>query len=675
MGLIDANGIFTDVNPALCRLLDVRKSALLQRPVTAIVATQDTQTVKRLLRASKPSKKARQITLQTRSGASVPCLTTIVDIQTEDSGSIQRLLQVQTLELDYDPSAAPSKTKNTTNKTNNQAVLNSLVNHYPGIAYRCTFKDQRLLEFASAGCLRLTAYRPSELTRLKTFDAVLTHPNDLASVQEQLRIAFIREAPYNIIYRLVRKDQTEVWVRDQGQGLFANGELIGCEGFISDISDTHKMGLRLAHKATHDELTGLSNRRSFEQRIEQALAHAKVHGHVHTLCYLDLDQFKIINDSVGHQAGDELLKHVAVLLRSKVRETDVVARLGGDEFGLLLNHCPLERGQAIATKLVQEINVMRFPWQQSLFEVSASIGLVEINPHNDNAVGLMSQADVACYAAKDLGRNRLHVYQSQDVELLKRHADILRVSSLRQALEQDHFRLYCQPIKQLSTQPKHSKYYEVLLRLADPNGNIILPGAFIPAAERFGLMGDVDRWVIGKVLESYERFFQGDRNIRFAINLSGVSLSDPQLINYIHGLLQKSSLWPNQLCFEITETAAVRNMQSAMDFIKQGRELGCQFALDDFGSGLSSFAYLKYFPVNYLKIDGSFVRDMVTERNDRVLVAAINEIGHIMGMQTVAEWVESDEVIESLRALEVDYVQGSAIGKPIPFDRTAVVGL
>ena len=625
--------------------------------------------MQRMLRAAKPSHKAQSITLQTRGGVSIPCLTSIVDIKPDGSHQRQRILQVQTLAADYSLAENPSHTKA------DPAILDSLINHYPGLAYRCTFKNQRMLVFASAGCKSLTAYSASELARFKAFDSLLIHPDDLACVEEQLRLAFIREKPYNIIYRLVRKDATELWVRDQGQGLFANGELIACEGFINDISDTHRIGLRLAHRATHDELTGLTNRRSFEKRIEHALAYSKVHGHVHTLCYLDLDQFKLINDSVGHQAGDELLKHVAALVRSKVRDSDIVARLGGDEFGILLNHCPLARGNAIATKLAQEINAIRFPWQQSLFEVSASVGLVEINAQNDSASGLMSRADVACYAAKDLGRNRIHVYQDQDAELLKRHADILRVSNLRQALEQNHFRLYCQPIKQLAETSERSRHYEVLLRLTDANGNIILPGAFIPAAERFGLMGDVDRWVIRKVLESYERFFQGDLDIQFAINLSGVSLSDPQLITYIGALLQKSSIQPHQLCFEITETAAVQNMQSAMDFIKQGRELGCQFALDDFGSGLSSFAYLKYFPVNYLKIDGGFVRDMITDRNDRVLVAAINEIGHIMGMHTVAEWVESDEVLESLRALEVDYVQGSAIGKPIPFDRTAVVGL
>lgn len=553
-------------------------------------------------------------------------------------------------------------------------LLYNLVHHFPGTAYRCRYVNQRLYEFISEGCYELTAYDAAEIAQQNSIDNLI-HPDDLLRVQQQLRLAFIRETPYNIIYRLIRKDKTILWVRDQGRGLFEKGELVACEGYISNITATHKQSIRLSHNASHDELTGLYNRHYFEQRIEHALAHAKVNGEAHTLCYLDLDQFKLINNSAGHRAGDELLRHIAVLLQNQLGEGHLIARLGGDEFGILMQHCSVQKSKCIADKLVSEINILRFPWEQYLFKVSASIGMVEINAHNESVSALLSQADIACYAAKDLGRNRVHIYQANDTQLLQRHSEILRVSSLREALEKHHFRLYCQPIKALNKPSNGHKHYEVLLRLTDNEGNILLPGAFIPAAERFGLMDDIDRWVIAKLLDSYEEFFQGNQNIQFTLNLSGGSLSDPGLITYIKALLNQHTILPQQLCFEITETAAVQNLQCAIAFIEQCKALGCQFALDDFGSGLSSFAYLKYFPVDYLKIDGGFVRDMITDRNDRVLVAAINEIGHIMGMKTIAEWAETDEIIESLCALQVDYVQGSAIGKPIPLDGTAVVGL
>ena len=601
MGKIGPGGFFTDVNPSLCQLLGARRSTLLKQPAKAIVSAYDAERFERLLRVTKPRRQPVRVNLQTRSGKVIPCLSAIIDVRPCGSTGVQRLLQVHTLTMDTiaDTNIVCEPPVSTAEQ---HAQLGNLVHNYPGIIYRCSFGTQRILEFVSAGSKRLTGYKPIELDKFETFDTALIHPADLENVQEQLRFAFIRETPYNLIYRMVRKDSGEIWVRDQGQGIFKDGELVACEGFINDISDTHRLGLRFAHQATHDELTGLANRRQFEQHIERSLAQAKVYGNIHTLCYIDLDQFKLINDSVGHRAGDELLKHVAVLLCSKVRDSDVIARLGGDEFGILFTHCPLERGRVIAEKLVREIGGMRFPWENSMFEVGASLGLVEINPQSDSVSSLMSCADVACYAAKDLGRNRVHVYEMQDVELIKRHAEILHVSSLREALENDRFKLYCQPIKQLDglgnvdAPPKH---YEVLLRLSDPKDQLILPGAFIPAAERYGLMGAIDRWVIRKVIESYERYFKGDSSIQFAVNLSGTSLSDLSLLDYIRTLLGDSSIQPAQLCFEITETAAVQNLQNAVEFIKQGQEMGCPFSLDDFGSGLSSFAYLKYFPVNY----------------------------------------------------------------------------
>lgn len=556
-------------------------------------------------------------------------------------------------------------------------MLVNLLGNLPGMAYRCRYKQRREIEFVSRGCYELTGYTPDEIFDPRSFKfEQLIHPSDRETLRSQLEKALESRQSFTAIYRLVTAAGEERWVKEQGKGVYSGtGKLLAIEGFITDITESHRMGLKLAHQATHDELTGLSNRRHFEQRLERALAYTRVHGFRHTLCYLDMDQFKIVNDTVGHRAGDELLRHIAMLLKSATRSGDTLARLGGDEFGLLLENCPLDRARSVAEKLITSISEYRFSWDKRLFEVGISIGLVEIGPDADSVAQLMTRADIACYAAKDAGRNRIHAFHEQDNALLQRHSELLQAASLRDALENNRFRLYCQPIRRLSRLSGPPEHYEILLRLLDTNGNLIMPGAFIPAAERFGLMIDVDKWVIRNVIASYETLFEHNRDVGFAINLSGNSLNDESLRDYVYEQIENSSIRPDQLCFEITETAAVRNLTQAIWFMNEVRKLGCRFALDDFGSGLSSFAYLKYFSTDYLKIDGSFVRDMLDDNNDRILVSAINEIGHAMGVETIAECAESNAVVRELRKMKVDYVQGSAIGKPIPFDKINVIGL
>jgi len=445
------------------------------------------------------------------------------------------------------------------------------------------------------------------------------------------------------------------------------GELFGAVLVFSDVTEARRLTKQIAHEAAHDTLTGLANRREFEKRLERALASAKQYGAHHALCYLDLDQFKIINDTAGHVAGDELLKQVKDLLLGAFRERDTFARLGGDEFGLLLDNCPLEKAREIADHVVAIIRDYRFAWLGRTFQIGVSIGLVPITTAAESTDQLLGQADVACYIAKERGRNRLHIYQQDNSESAERHTEILRAAGLRDALEQERFCLYYQPIIPLAANGDGPVRYELLLRLRDENGALLKPGAFIPAAERYSLMGAIDRWVIRTAFYRYMERLAGSAT-EIAINLSGNSLNDETLLEFVKAQFVESGLPPERVCFEVTETVAIYNLSQARDFMKGIKRYGCHWALDDFGSGLSSFKYLKTLPVDYLKIDGSFVRDMVEEPIDHAMVEAINQVGHIMGIQTIAEYVHSEAIVERLRVLKVDYAQGYAIGLPMPWD-------
>jgi len=449
------------------------------------------------------------------------------------------------------------------------------------------------------------------------------------------------------------------------------GFVVGAVVVFQDVTVTRELAARLRHQASHDALTGLANRREFEQRLE-ALIQRREGQHV--LCYLDLDQFKIVNDTCGHAAGDELLRQIAVLLRGHLRGSDILARLGGDEFGIVFRDCGPEQAQRQAEAIRAGVQQFRFAWGERTFAVGISLGLVPVGGEASLSLGeALTAADTACYAAKEAGRNRIHVYRPHDSALARRYGEVAWVSRLQAALDDDRFRLFAQPIRSVQEAggPPH---HEILVRMESEDGGLIGPGAFMPAAERFNLMPPIDRWVVRNTLAWLRDASRREDGAGiWSINLSGASLSDEHFLAELHGRVAEADLPPRTLCFEITESAAVARLTRAAEFMREMRQLGCTFALDDFGSGLSSFAYLKHLPVDYLKIDGTFVRDVDTDPIDRALVEAINAVGHTMGLATIAEFVETGAILERLRAIGVDHAQGFHLGRPRPLVEMARV--
>ena len=480
------------------------------------------------------------------------------------------------------------------------------------------------------------------------------------------------QKPFSAELSWVRLDGTSRVVRHIGRPRFtADGSFLGYRGVGRDVTEAYRMTAQIAHQASHDALTGLVNRREFERRLKRAVKNAHENAVQYVLGYIDLDRFKIVNDVAGHAAGDVLLKRVAAMLNAKIRGRDTLARLGGDEFSLLLENCPLEKALQITRGMLEETGSFRFPWEGRNFEIGLSIGLISINVHAESATRALAQADMACYTAKRLGRNRVHVYRMEDSELAKRQSDIRRISDIRDALDKDQFRLYGQPIIPLSPHLDGPVHYEMLIRLLDEDGEIVMPDVFIPTAERYGLMAPIDRWVIKTAFRYSHSQLGDDTSPGIAINLSGNSLNDDSLLDFVTREFELSGMSPERVCFEITETAAINNFEKTAQFISALKAVGCSFALDDFGSGVSSFNYLKHLPVDYLKIDGSFVRDMAVEPVDRAMVAAIHQVSRIMGIRTIAECADTDAVIGQLRELGVDYVQGDAIGTAIPLEQVS----
>lgn len=469
-------------------------------------------------------------------------------------------------------------------------------------------------------------------------------------------------------YLLVRRDGREFAIEVTAAPVPDYDQNIGGAVLVfRNVTALRDMASQMAYQASHDNLTGLINRREFEARLELALLSARYENKQHVMCYMDLDQFKVVNDTCGHVAGDELLKQLSMAMKGKVRKSDTLGRLGGDEFGLLLADCHIDEGSRTAEDLLKVMNDFRFAWQDKSFDVSASIGIVPITADSGTIVDVLSAADSACYAAKDLGRNRLHVYRENDAVLAQRHGEMQWLPRIRQALEQDQFRLYFQQVQSLVDGKIHA--IELLIRMADDDGKLIPPMAFLPAAERYGLMPSIDRWVIETALDMMKQVqaqANSDKDVLWAINLSGQSLCDDQFVEFVVERLKRTDVEPSRICFEITETAAVANLSSAIELINTLKKMGCRFALDDFGSGLSSFIYLKNLPVDYLKIDGSFVKGMVEDPMDRAMVESINQIGQLMGLKTIAEFAENKAIIAELKALRIDFVQGYGIHRPEP---------
>lgn len=523
----------------------------------------------------------------------------------------------------------------------------------------------------------MLGYGPGELNGSLFQD--ITHPGDLEISLEKYRSMISGEVDhYQLKKRFCHKDGRTIWgllsvsvVRDSGDAP------IHAISQIQDVTESHAMSERLSYQASHDALTGLVNRREFERRVEAAIRASAEEHCEHALCYLDLDQFKIINDSCGHVAGDALLKQLGGILKTKLRRSDTIARLGGDEFGILIERCPSEESRKIADAVLDAIRTFRFSWEDKTFSIGASIGLVPISSGDETVTDLLRLADSGCYAAKDHGRNRIHVCEPGDMEVARMQGEMQWVARINSALEHGSMRLAFQPIAPVSERTKSGSHHgELLLRIInedDPN-TFHPPGAFLSAAERYDMASRIDRWVIGTAFDWFKRHPSKLKSLNFcSINISGQSLLNEDLLDYVTALLKKGDIPPDKICFEITETAAIANLSDAVRFFEALRALGCRFALDDFGSGMSSYAYLKTLPVDFLKIDGVFIRDIAKDPINRAMVQSINEIGQVMGKKTIAEFVEDEEILRVLRQIGVDYAQGYGIGRPRLLDELGQV--
>ena len=506
-------------------------------------------------------------------------------------------------------------------------------------------------------------------------ESVLHLEEDRTAVGKHLAACFERsDEVHRWETRFMCRDGSTLWMRatarvlehEQGPAV-----LMVCE----DITDAYTLSQQLSYQASHDALTGLVNRREFEKRLERILKTVPKDHTEHALCYMDLDQFKVINDTCGHVAGDELLRRLGELLTKRLRTRDTVARLGGDEFGILMEHCSIGQARRVADTLLRAIEDFRFFWEDRSFRIGVSIGLVPVTEASGSAIDILKAADTACYAAKDDGRNRVHVYREDNEVLVRRHGEMQWVARINHALEEERFHLSYQPIIALANHHTEGNHYELLIRMEDETGKRVSPGAFLPAAERYNLAPKLDRWVVRTALEWLRDHPRHLQNLFLcSINLSGQTLGDEEFLNAVIQKFAETKVPAQKICFEITETAAISSLTNASHYMKKLKELGCCFALDDFGSGLSSFAYLKTLPVEYLKIDGVFVKDILDDPIDLAMVRSINEIAHVMGKQTIAEFVEEDAVLNELQKIGVDYAQGYGIGRPSPIEEMAIDG-
>lgn len=478
---------------------------------------------------------------------------------------------------------------------------------------------------------------------------------------------------------LVSRDGKEFPIDDSAAPIKDNeGNILGAVIIFRDTTTSRNLTRQLSWQASHDALTGLINRLGFEQVLDSLLAKENRETEHHLLCYLDLDKFKIVNDTCGHGAGDQLLCQISQLLQHSIRENDTLARLGGDEFAFLLHNCSLEKGTEIAEKTRKTIEQLNFSWDGKIFKVSVSIGMVEISHYIKNKNKLLSMADTACYGAKGKGRNRIQIYKESDNQLLSQYQEQSWFIKIHQALEANHFCLYCQKVVPIGEEPKPI-YYEILLRLMAESGEVITPEIFMPPAERYDLMPAIDRWVISHFFQQYHDYYQqynpqeGDFQRIYAPNISAVSINDKDFLGFLKEQIIQSQVHPQTICFEITESTAIANFDQAIEFIKEVKKLGCYFAIDDFGHGMNSFEYIKHFPVDYLKINGNFVKKLVHSQVDRAIVESFHHIGRVMNLQTIAEFVEDGAILEELTAIGVDYAQGYEIAKPRPLDFDEII--
>lgn len=519
---------------------------------------------------------------------------------------------------------------------------------------------------------RALGYRTFELIDRSILDLYVTE--DRKSASDAIAAAInIPGRVHRWDIRQIKKDHEVVWMRNTARAVKHGVEtmvLVTCE----DIDDTYKLNDMLSFQQRHDDLTGLANRKTFERRLTRVIESAHSENTEHTLAVVDLDQFKLINDTCGHEAGDELLRQISKLLANILRKRDTLARIGGDEFAVLIEDCDSKGANSATEALRRAIETYDFEWEGRHYELSASVGVVPINQQCESTASALSMADTACYAAKESGRNTIHTYERDNTPVVARHGEMLWATRINNALTENRFDLTFQTITPLNIFYDTGNHYEVLVRMRDETGNLVLPGEFLPSAERYNLAGKLDRWVIKTLIDHLSDWPDYVANMNLAcINLSGQSMGDDNMLKFIIDQFSRGVITPDKICFEITETAAIADLAQAKRFIQVLRESGCQFALDDFGSGFSSLTYLKQLPVDYLKIDGSFVRDITSNSTDLAMVKSINDIGHVMGKKTIAEFVEDECTLNLLRKLGVDFAQGYEISRPAPISELTQV--
>lgn len=550
-----------------------------------------------------------------------------------------------------------------------------LVDSLPGMFYQCVYDNGWKSVYASPGSKEITGYDSEYFTQQRHCYLDLVHPEDRTIVTDALEKIRREGSVFQIEYRITSADGQEKWLLEQGQAMRpTDGRRPGIEGYITDITQRKRDEQTIENLALHDALTGLVNRYEFDRRIGHALESSKSSGSQHALLYLDLDRFKVVNDTCGHEAGDRLLKQIAGVVHEGLRERDTLARLGGDEFGVLLENCSVEKAYGIAVNMVDAVAAHRFVWEGTSFNVGMSIGIAPITSETPDSSAVLRAADSACYSAKDLGRNRVCRYDRQDSS--QRSGDARWVTRINDALSNNSFVLYAQPIIPIQSGKVESPFCELLVRMTSTDGDLIAPARFISAAERYNIMPAIGRWVVNAGIAGLARRLadcQGRDCVDplLSINLSGLSLRSPAFIRHVQDCLDKHQLNPNFVCFEITETVALADITQASRFIDKLKKLGCRFALDDFGTGFCSFAYLSELAVDFIKIDGSFVRKLRVGKVNSAIVRSIVDIGKAAGMRTIAECVEDQSQMETLAELGVDYVQGYLIDHPAVFDEQA----
>ena len=553
--------------------------------------------------------------------------------------------------------------RKTDNARNTGYNLGDVIKASPAVTY--IMNTDAGFNYISDNISDLLGYEAVEIISSPDFWFNCIHPEDRHKVQDGSNLSRNFKG-WNIEYRVADKNGNFVRIHDVCNVIRKDEKSVEMVGVWLNVSERNASEEEINYKESHDLLTGLINRKSFEYRLDQLLKKSAINGGEHILCYMDLDQFKVINDTYGHVAGDQLLRCLGLYLQKNLSKRDTFGYLGGDEFGILLEECTLDKAERVFEIIQQALQDFEFDWQGKKFSVSASIGVIPLNRDYSNTSEVMSMADVACYSAKETGRNQIHIYRSNSGSVANRHKEMRWVERINQAIQEDRFYLYFQPINGLNGNSAN-RHYELLLRLKDEQGRIVAPGNFLPAAERFYLSEKIDRWVIATTMTWLETYSASILpNQRIGINLSGQSMASSTLLEFfIHELTHKE-VSAQSLYIEITESAAVANLKQAIKLIETLKDLGCEFALDDFGKGISSFNYLKILPVDYLKIDGAFVKDMKQSGTDYVMVKAINEVGKSMGKKTIAECVENINVVPYLEELKVDYAQGYAIAKPRP---------